>query len=137
MATITLGGMPVRTAGELPKKGEKAPNFKAVNIELVEVSLKDFEGHKLVLNIFPSIDTGTCAASVRHFHKDASSLNHVKILCISKDLPFALGRFCVAEDIDNLVMLSDYKGDFSKHYPIAFTEGPVGRITLSLHHYFR
>lgn len=133
MATITLGGTPVKTVGELPQRGHKAEYFNAVNAELENVSLQDFEGHKVIMNIFPSIDTGVCAASVRMFHQKASELDNVKILCISKDLPFALKRFCGAENIDNLVMLSDYKGDFSKHYQVSFSDGPLqGLLSRSI-----
>lgn len=125
MATITLGGVPVHTQGELPLVGSKASDFYGVTPDLSEVTLSSFVGNKVILNIFPSVDTGVCAMSVRKFHQEASLLNGVKILCISKDLPFALGRFCAAEGIDNLVMVSDFRGDFEKKYPIAFTDGPL------------
>ena len=95
---------------------------------MAEVKLSDFKGKKVILNIFPSVDTGVCAASVRKFHVEASKLNNVAILCISKDLPFALTRFCAAEGIDNLVMLSDFRGGFEQHYPIAFTDSPLKRL---------
>lgn len=125
MATITFKGGAVHTEGELPKVGTTAPDFMAVNTDLSEVSLLNFKGKKLVLNIFPSIDTGVCAASVRKFHKEASGLNNVAIACVSKDLPFALNRFCGAEGIDNLVMLSDFRGGFSKNYQVTFTDSPL------------
>ncbi|AMD85763.1 thiol peroxidase, atypical 2-Cys peroxiredoxin [Capnocytophaga haemolytica] len=125
MAKITFHNEPAHTVGELPKVGSTAPDFKSVSDKLAEVSLHDFKGKKVVLNIFPSVDTGVCAASVRRFHKEASELNNVAILCISKDLPFALGRFCAAEGIDNLTMLSDFRGDFSAHYPVVFTDSPL------------
>lgn len=125
MANITFHEQPAHTVGELPKVGTIAPNFSAVRNDLAEVTLKDFQGKKVVLNIFPSVDTGVCAASVRKFHVEASKLTNVAILCVSKDLPFALTRFCAAEGIDNLTMLSDFRGDFAKHYPIVFTDTPL------------
>ncbi len=108
MANITLGGNPVETSGNLPSIGSKAPNFKLTVSDLSTQVLSDFEGHKVVLNIFPSVDTGTCAQSVRTFNKEASETENTKVLCISRDLPFAQARFCGAEGIDNVVMLSDY-----------------------------
>lgn len=117
MASITLGGNPINTVGELPKIGTMAPNFSLVNSDLSTVELKDFAGKKLVLNIFPSVDTGTCATSVRTFNEKASSLPNTKVLCISKDLPFAQKRFCAAEGLDNVISLSDFKtGSFGKNY---------------------
>lgn len=115
MATVTLGGNPVKTSGELPKVGSKAPEFKLVKNDLSIASLADYAGIKLVLNIFPSVDTGTCAASVRKFNESASTLENTKVLCISRDLPFAQKRFCGAEGIENVINLSDFKeGSFGK-----------------------
>lgn len=126
MATVTLQGHKLPTLGELPKVGTKAPNFSLTAIDLSTKTLKDFAGSKLVLNIFPSIDTGTCAASVRQFNKEASHLENTKVLCISKDLPFAQARFCGAEGLENVINLSDYKkGDFGKDYALTFTAGPL------------
>ncbi|WP_179346516.1 thiol peroxidase [Winogradskyella ursingii] len=126
MATITLKGDKIHTLGELPKVGSKAPSFQLTSTVLSEKSLKDFEGHQLILNIFPSIDTGTCAKSVRTFNEKAASFGNTKVLCISKDLPFALARFCGAEGIENVVSLSDYKtGDFGKDYGLTFSDGPL------------
>ncbi|MCR8667833.1 thiol peroxidase [Aestuariibaculum sp. M13] len=126
MATVTLKGNAIHTSGELPKIGTKAPDFKLTNTDLATVSLSDFAGSKVVLNIFPSIDTGTCAASVRAFNKEASELENTKVLCISHDLPFAMARFCGAEGLDNVVNLSDYKdGSFGKAYGLDFTDGPL------------
>ena len=125
MANITFHEQPAHTAGNLPEVGSTAANFTCVTNELKEVALADFKGKKVLLNIFPSVDTGVCAASVRKFHVEASKLNNVAILCISKDLPFALTRFCAAEGIDNLTMLSDFRGDFAAHYPIVFTDSPL------------
>ena len=93
MASITLGGNQVHTNGDLPKTGSKAPEFRLVKSDLSIVSLADFAGKKLVLNIFPSIDTGTCATSVRKFNEKASTLENTRVLCISRDLPFAQKRF--------------------------------------------
>jgi len=126
MATITLKGKPVTTSGELPKKGSIAPNFILTATDLSSKSINDFKGHNLVMNIFPSVDTGTCATSVREFNKKASQLDNTKVLCISKDLPFALSKFCAAEGLDNVVNLSDYKdGNFGKSYGLTFIDGPL------------
>lgn len=126
MATVTLKGNEIKTSGNLPKIGSKAPDFKLTGTDLSTKTLKDFEGHQLVLNIFPSIDTGTCAQSVRQFNKEASTLKNTKVLCISRDLPFAMGRFCGAEGLDNVINLSDYKdGSFGKTYGLDFITGPL------------
>lgn len=126
MASITVGGNPVSTLGDLPEIGSKAVNFKLAKTDLSNATLKDYKGQNLVLNIFPSIDTGTCATSVREFNKKASQLENTKILCISKDLPFAQARFCGAEGIENVEMLSDFRnGQFGKDYMLEFTNGPV------------
>lgn len=126
MAKITLGGNPIETVGELPKKGEKTPNFKLTATDLADKTQDDFKGSRLVLNIFPSIDTGTCAQSVRTFNKKASQLENTKVLCISKDLPFAMGRFCGAEGLDNVISLSDYKsGNFGKQFGLTINNGPL------------
>lgn len=124
MATVTLKGTPFNTAGTLPATGETAPGFTLTATDLSMKTLQDFLGSKLVLNIFPSIDTGVCAASVRKFNEEASSLENTKVLCISKDLPFALARFCGAEGLDNVISLSDFRGGFSA-YNAAFTDGPL------------
>ncbi len=125
MANVTLGGTPVQTSGTLPLIDSKAPDFKLTTTELGSKSLTDYAGHNVVLNIFPSVDTGTCAASIREFNKAASSLDNTKVLCISKDLPFAMARFCGAEGLDNVENLSDFKdGNFGKTYGVDFTNGP-------------
>lgn len=124
MATVTLKGTKINTSGNLPKKGEKAPDFKLTATDLSTKSLADFKGHNLVLNIFPSVDTGTCATSMRTFNKKASELKETKVLCISHDLPFAFSRFCGAEGLDNVESLSDYKyGSFGKTYGLDFVDG--------------
>lgn len=124
MANVTLGGTPVETIGNLPAVGSKAPSFKLTNTELEDKTNDDYKGYRLVLNIFPSVDTGTCAQSIRTFNEKASQLENTKVLCISKDLPFAMARFCGAEGIDNVVSLSDYKtGKFGNDYGLTFTTG--------------
>ncbi len=129
MATITLKGNPIETSGNLPKTATKAADFKLVAVDLSEKTLADFAGNKLILNIFPSVDTGTCAASVRNFNKEASSLNNTKVLCISRDLPFAQARFCGAEGIENVVMLSDFAtGQFGKDYGLEIATGPLANL---------
>ena len=129
MASVTLKGNPLQTSGELPAVGSKAPDFSLTAGDLSTKTLQDFAGTKLVLNIFPSIDTGTCAASVRQFNKEAGELENTKVLCISRDLPFAQGRFCGAEGLNNVVNLSDYKtGSFGKDYGLIFTNGPLDAL---------
>lgn len=129
MATITFKGNPVQTSGELPSVGSKAPDFALVGGDLSTVTLGDFAGSKVVLNIFPSIDTGICALSVKAFNKAAGDLENTKVLCISKDLPFAQTRFCGAEDLENVVNLSDYAtGAFCDDYGLLMTEGPLHHL---------
>lgn len=124
MATITLGGNPIKTNGELPKLNSKSPKFELVKNDLSTTTLSDFLGIKLILNIFPSVDTGTCATSVRKFNEKASSLLNTKVLCISRDLPFAQKRFCGAEGLENVINLSDFKaGSFGKDYGLEIAEG--------------
>ncbi|QZK90443.1 thiol peroxidase [Flavobacterium sp. CHNK8] len=129
MATITLGGNPIHTSGELPTIGSKITDFKLVKTDLSVVSLQDFTGKRLVLNIFPSIDTGTCAASVRKFNESASALDNTIVLCISRDLPFAQNRFCGAEGLENVVNLSDFvEGNFGKTNGLEITDGPLAGL---------
>ena len=124
MAVVTLGGNPVKTSGELPTIGSKAPEFKLIKNDLSIATLTDYKGRKLILNIFPSIDTGTCAASVRKFNESASSLNNTTVLCISRDLPFAQKRFCGAEGLENVETLSDFNtGNFGEEYGLEIIEG--------------
>jgi thiol peroxidase len=126
MAQITLKGNAINTIGSLPIVGTKAADFFLKTTSLETKSLKDFLGKKIILNIFPSIDTGTCAASVRAFNKSAAELKNTVVLCISKDLPFAQARFCGAEGIANVEMLSDFStGDFGKTYELEITDGPL------------
>ena len=129
MASITLGGNPVHTSGELPKVGTKLADFKLVKNDLSTATLSDFAGTNLVLNIFPSIDTGTCATSVRTFNATASQLENTKVLCISRDLPFAQKRFCGAEGIENVVNLSDFKdGSFGKTNGLEIADGVLAGL---------
>ena len=126
MANVTLQGTPIQTQGTLPTVGSKAPDFRLANNKLQDVTLDNYAGTKLLLNIFHSIDTGVCAQSVRQFNIEASELENTKVLCISKDLPFAQNRFCGAEGIENVEMLSDFRdGQFGKDYGVEFIDGPV------------
>ena len=130
MATITLKGNEIHTIGSLPTVGDSAKDFQLTGVDLSTKTLTDFTGHNLILNIFPSIDTGTCAMSVRNFNKEAASLENTKVLCISRDLPFAQNRFCGAEGIENVVMLSDFKsGQFGKDYGLEITDGPLSGLS--------
>lgn len=129
MASITLKGNNILTIGELPKVGTQAPDFKLIKTDLSESTLSDYKGSKVILNIFPSVDTGTCAASVRQFNQEAAELDNTKVLCISRDLPFAQGRFCGAEGIENVINLSDFAtGDFGKNYGLQISNGPLAHL---------
>lgn len=129
MADITLKGNPINTIGNLPEVGSKASEFSLKTVALATNSLADFIGKNVVLNIFPSVDTGTCATSVREFNKQAAQLENTVVLCISKDLPFAQARFCGAEGIENVVMLSDFAtGSFGKDYGLEITNGPLANL---------
>lgn len=129
MATITLKGNSIRTAGSLPNVGDKAPDFRLTKSDLADTTLADYAGKKLVLNIFPSIDTGICAASVRKFNEEAAGLDNTVVLCISKDLPFAHKRFCEAEGIQNVVTAAEYKTSaFSEAYGLAIEDGPLAGL---------
>jgi len=124
MSSITLGGNPINTSGELPKTGSQLADFKLVKTDLSIATLADYAGKKVVFNIFPSIDTGTCAASVRKFNATAANLNNTVVLCISRDLPFAQKRFCGAEGIENVENLSDFKdGSFGKTNGLEIIDG--------------
>ena len=126
MTQVTFKGNPVNLSGNLPEVGSQAPDFLLVKSDLSEAKLSDFRGKNVVLNIFPSIDTGVCAASVRRFNKDATSKDNTVVLGISADLPFAAGRFCAAEGIDNVITLSTFRNpDFAKDYGLLMTDGPL------------
>jgi len=129
MAKITFKGSPVATAGDLPRVGAEAPEFTLVNTELGDVSLHDYKGQKVVLNIFPSVDTSVCAASVRKFNDEASKRDNTTVLCISRDLPFAHARFCGAEGLDKVISLSEYKDEvFSQNYGVKMVDGPLAGL---------
>ncbi|HEX2935312.1 MAG TPA: thiol peroxidase [Bacteroidales bacterium] len=126
MATITFKGNAINTAGKLPEVGSKAPDFKLVKSDLSEASLSDYKGKKVILNIFPSLDTSVCAASVRKFNAEAEKQPNTVVLCISRDLPFAHTRFCSVEGLKNVVSLSEFRDDsFSKAYGVRITDGPL------------
>ena len=129
MTKITLKGNSIHTSGALPQIGSLAQDFKLIANDLTIKTLNDFKGKTLVLNIFPSIDTGTCAASVRNFNKAAANLTNTSVLCISRDLPFAQARYCGAEGIENVFMLSDFKtGQFGKDYGLEIVDGPLAGL---------
>ncbi|MCB5161634.1 thiol peroxidase [Marinomonas algarum] len=125
MTTVTLKGNAFETVGSLPAVGSAAPAFELVKTDLSVASLADYEGQKLVLNIFPSVDTPTCATSVRKFNESAAALKDVNVMCVSADLPFAAGRFCGAEGIDNVDMGSTFRSTFGADYGLSFTTGPL------------
>lgn len=129
MAKITLKGNEINTIGTLPKVGAIAEDFKLVLNSLGEARLSDYKGKKIVLNIFPSLDTPVCAASVRKFNAELNNLENTVVLCISRDLPFAQARFCGAEGLDNVITLSEMKGDkFSKEYGVQIVDGPMAGL---------
>ena len=125
MTDITLDGTPVHTHGSLPTVGTKAPAFTLVGNDLSPVTLADFAGSRLILNIFPSVDTGICATSVRTFNERAAGLENTKVLCISRDLPFAQARFCGAEGIENVTVASDFRTTFGETYGVTMITGPL------------
>ena len=129
MATVTLGGNPTKTSGELPSVGSPAPDFSLTKTDLANVSLKDFAGKKVILNIFPSIDTSVCAASVKKFNSEAANVDNTVVLCVSKDLPFAHQRFCGAEGIENVTPLSEMRNsDFGSSYGVRIEDGPLAGV---------
>ncbi len=129
MAQIKLKGNPIHTIGELPEIGSEAADFELVRNNFSKATLADFKGSRIILNIFPSLDTSTCANSVRQFNKMASNLENTKVLCISRDLPFAQSRFCGAEGISNVETLSDFKtGNFGINYGLQLVDGPLSGL---------
>ena len=129
MAQITLGGNPATTVGTLPEIGTTAPDFTLTAADLSSKNISDFSGKRKILNIFPSVDTGVCATSARTFNSHGASLENTQILCISRDLPFAQARFCAAEAIDNVEMLSDFKdGSFGDTYGLSIADGPFANL---------
>jgi thiol peroxidase len=125
MAKITLKGNPINTVGDLPKTGSNAPDFRLVKTDLSEVTLANYQGKKKVLNIFPSVDTPTCAMSVRKFNEQAAALKNTVVLNISADLPFAQKRFCGVEGIHSAEALSTFRGTFAKDYHLELADSPL------------
>jgi thiol peroxidase len=129
MATVKFKGSEVNINGQLPSVGSKAPDFKLVGAGLNEITLADFKGKRIVLNIFPSIDTGVCASSVRQFNKWASNQKNTVVVCVSKDLPFAASRFCGAEGLENVITASDFRyNNFATEYGVLMTDGPLAGL---------
>ena len=129
MSQVTMKGNPVEVSGTFLQAGQTAPDFSLVTGDLSEKSLNDFAGKRKVLNIFPSVDTGVCAASVRKFNEKATSWDNTVVLCICHDLPFAQSRFCGAEGIENAIMLSAFRSNFAQDYGVAQTSGPLAGLT--------
>lgn len=129
MSNVTFKGQPVSINGQFPAVGSTVPAFHLVGANLADVSLADYAGKRKVLNIFPSVDTGVCAASVRRFNELAGQLDNTVVLCISADLPFAQARFCGAEGLERVVMLSTMRGrEFLESYGVAIADGPLGGL---------
>ena len=129
MAKNTFKGNPVATIGDLPKVGSTVPDFSLPKSDLTPITKKDLAGKSVVLNIFPSIDTSVCATSVRTFNQKAATLPNTVVLCVSKDLPFAMKRFCAAEGIEKVITASWYRGaDFGKDYGVTMTDGPLAGL---------
>jgi len=129
MAEITLRGNPIQTNGELPAAGSKAPDFTLLKTDLSELSSSDLKGKRVILNIFPSIDTPVCQTSTREFNAKASGLDNTTVICTSMDLPFAMGRFCGAEGLEDVVPASAFRSDFSSDYGVKQTDGPLQGLT--------
>lgn len=126
MTTVTFQGNPVQLCGDLPEIGKPAPKFGGVKADLTTVHLPEYLGRRVLLNIFPSLDTPVCAASVRRFNKEASSLANTVVLCVSKDLPFAQTRFCSVEGLDNVTALSVFRcRHFDERYGLSMADGPL------------
>lgn len=129
MAQVTFQGTSVNTVGELPTAGQAAPDFTLTKTDLSDISLGDYKGKKLVLNIFPSVDTPVCATSVRRFNDEAGKLDNTKVLCISRDLPFALGRFCGAEGLENVISASELRSDnFGRDYGVRIADSALAGL---------
>ena len=128
MTSLTFTGNPVHTVGELPQKGSPLPDAMLVTADLADLSLSSLRGKRVVVSIFPSIDTDVCAASVRRFNEAAAGLPDTVVVCVSKDLPFALGRFCAAEGIDNVTPASAFRSDFGDVFGCQMTDGPLAGL---------
>lgn len=125
METVFLNGMAMHTCGHLPKVGDKAPELHLTGQDLTEVDLDRYKGHRLVLNIFPSMDTEVCAASVRRFNTEVAALDNTRVLCVSMDLPFAATRFCTANGIENVATGSGFRSEFGSRYGVRIEDGPM------------
>jgi thiol peroxidase len=128
MAEVTLGGNPVHTSGDLPAVGAAAPAYSLVGADLGEYDATEFAGKNVILNIFPSIDTPTCATSVRQFNERAAGIDETVVLCVSADLPFAMGRFCGAEGIENVKVGSTFRSGFGDDYGVTLTDGALAGV---------
>ena len=128
MAEVTLGGNAVHTSGDLPAVGSAAPDYTLTGSDLGDVSARDMAGKNVVLNIFPSVDTPTCATSVRTFNQRAADLDNTVVRCVSADLPFAQGRFCGAEGIQNVTTASSFRSDFGADFGVTLTDGPLAGV---------
>jgi thiol peroxidase len=129
MATIALQGNPIHTIGLLPELGKKSPDFLLTKTDLSDISLSGFTGKKIVFNIFPSLDTSVCATSVRKFNAEAEKYPGTVVLCVSKDLPFAHGRFCAAEGLTNVISASALRNDnFGNHFGVTIIDGPLAGL---------
>lgn len=125
MANVKFMGNPVQTVGELPEVGKEAPFFALTKQDLSDISLHDLKGKRVILNIFPSLDTEVCAMSVRRFNNEVADLPDTVVLCVSMDLPFAAGRFCSANGIENVITASGFRSDFGKSYGVEIADGPL------------
>ncbi|HOB04450.1 MAG TPA: thiol peroxidase [Propionibacteriaceae bacterium] len=125
MAEITFRGTPIHSVGELPEVGSKAPDYILTGGDLSDVTPEKFAGRRVILNIFPSVDTGVCATSVRTFNQRAGSLDNTTVVCVSNDLPFALNRFCGAEGLSNVAVASAFRSDFGTSYGVQLADGPL------------
>lgn len=129
MVKITFKSSPINTVGQLPVVGSPAPDFTLTKTDLTEATLADFHGKRIVLNVFPSVDTPVCATSVRRFNADASKVPNCVVLCVSMDLPFALSRFCGAEGLDDVIPVSDFRtGGFGRDYGVKIVDSPLAGL---------
>ena len=129
METVFFKGTPCHTYGNIPAAGSTAPCFKLVNKDLADISSKDYAGKRIVLNVFPSLDTPVCAASVRRFNVEASKLDNTAVICVSMDLPFAMSRFCTAEGIENVTAASAFRSpEFAQQYGLQLIDGPLAGL---------
>lgn len=134
MSTITLKGVPFHTSGTLPMVGTYAPDFTVTKVDLSEIKLKNYLGQKIILNIFPSLDTPTCATAMLHFNEIANQFSHILVLCVSVDLPFAQKRFCASQHLENVHPVSVFRHtQFGKDYGVSIIDGPLtGLLTRAV-----